>query len=51
LGHDDDADERFSEFISVTDKIMQFDVFDWQDKIESLATESYALLLNWKKSA
>jgi hypothetical protein len=49
LGHDDLSDEQLSEFLSVTDKIIQFDVSEWQQEVESLAYEAFALLLNSKQ--
>jgi hypothetical protein len=51
LGNDEISDERFSEFLSVTEKIMQFDVSEWRNEVNPIANEAFALLLNWKVRA
>jgi hypothetical protein len=51
LGNDEISDERFSEFLSVTEKIMQFDVSSWRNEVNPIANEAFALLLNWKVRA
>jgi hypothetical protein len=47
LGHDDLSDERFSEFLTIVDKIMQFDLSEWQTEVEPLAYEAFALICTW----
>lgn len=45
LGSDKESDEKFTLYLDIIDKISDYDREQWQDEVEPLAREAYALLI------
>lgn len=50
LGSDKGSDKRFSKYLDVIGKITTHGRDQWQEEVEPLAREAYALLLGWKST-